>query len=152
MVDGTEKIISPSALWLRDVIADKQQHSAVKRASTLEEFGSNWYVASLLAKLRTPVNVQLITSIWGAATAKGDCEGSLAFHARKHGIHERHWRKLTSTRDRQEAARQTRRIVRQLPEVPIEDIIEKLFYWGPRARQDWAIAWFDYDEKGSNES
>jgi hypothetical protein len=134
--------ITSAADWLTKSLSDTKIKSALKRASTLEEFQNSWYLASLLATLDSPKNDQLLTSIWGAAVAKSVCDGSLAAVAKRHGLNEKHWRKLTATTSRVEAARQVRRISRQLDAVPVKDIIEKLFYWGTKARRDWAVEWF----------
>lgn len=152
MVEQATDLISPASEWLRDIMSDRKKYVAIKRASTLDQFKSSWYVAALLGQLHLNKSDQLLAALWGCSTAKDICSGSLAAQAQKHGIHERHWQKLTSTLDREEAARQVRRIVRQLPAAPVDDVIEKLFYWGPSARRRWAMAWFDLQEEEDDAS
>jgi len=152
MAISERDVITPATEWLREVISDKRKRASLRRETSLQDFRSSWYVASLLGQLHVPKNDQLLTSLWGAATAKEVCDGSLAQLARKYGVNERRWRKLTSTRDRTEAARQVRRIVRQLPQTPIKDVIEHLFFWGPTARRRWAVSWFDVEEEANDEA
>jgi len=145
-------VVKKASDWIKEILADRQKRVAIKRASSLKAFKDSWYVASLLGRIHVPHSDQLLTALWGTATAKDVCNGSLAVLSRKNGLKERHWQKLTSTRDREEAARQVRRIIRQLPAAPTDDVIEKLFYWGPRARRDWAVAWFKQEWDGSDDS
>ena len=152
MADEWNATLEQSTDWLSNVLADRKKRVAIKRASTFEDFKNSWSVAALLGQLKRPKYDRLLAALWGAATAKKTCDGSLASIARQHGVNERRWRKLISTRDREEAARQVRRIVRQLDAAPVGDIIDKLYWWGPDARQGWAVAWFDSQEGAEDDS
>lgn len=136
---------------LAGILQDRKKRAALKRASTYDNFKSSWHISALLGGLHQPPADQLLVSLWAASTVKENCEGSLARRAREYGINERHWQKLTSTRSRQEAARQVRRIARQLPSAPIRDIVEKLYFWGPSSRRRWAMEWFDIEEEDAND-
>ena len=115
----------------------------LRRCSSVEALSTNWDLLCLLSAMPSVRrNDQLWYSLWAVSAAQAPSGRSLADLARAHGISEKRWRKLTSTRERSEASRQLRRIVRQLSECPIPEVIKTLFYWSDRSRRQLAMDWF----------
>lgn len=134
------------------IAEDRQARASLKRASTIEKFNNSWTVARLVSNLRNTADQslndsQLIPALWAVGCPRVFSDKDFPKVARAAGISERSWQKLTSTRNRLEAARQIRRITKRLPAVPVADIVEGLYFWGDRRRREWAMGWFDIQEE-----
>ena len=116
-------------------------------------FKESWTGASFTGAVRAAAGTQLndsqlVPGLWAVAPTRSLGRTAFARAAKQAGIKESAWRKLTSTRNREEAARQTRRIVRRLDHVPVAEIVDGIYYWGPKVRREWAVAWFLGDASG----
>jgi hypothetical protein len=86
---------------------------------------------------------QLLPAVWAVGRTRKVSRGSFPAMCKRSGVKEQQLRKLTGTSNRTEAARQVRRLTSRIPDVPVADIVNHIYYWGEHNRRDWAIKWFE---------
>ena len=128
------------------VLEDPKRGSRLRRLGDYQRFCNDWDVLGFLTGLQDNYASnpdQLGLALWALSPLESRSKDSFAQCARRCGVSEKAWRKLTSTRSRVEAAKQIRRLVRRASSVPADNILESIFYWSDHRRRQWAVEWFE---------